>query len=206
MRRTVFSTPFITPLLRGLAIVLLKLLGWKAVGKPVEGARFVLIGAPHTSNWDFPLMLMVVLQLRLRVHWMGKHSLFPFPFTGFMKWLGGIPVDRRRNQNLVDQTVQQYRENPELESRILARLAKRRRVRALVLGLGGLIGVFIALRSFLETGVPSPVTRALIDMAAGNALAQALHLFLGEGMVGILAVCAGLTGLGLALVRALEAA
>jgi hypothetical protein len=66
-------------------------------------------------------------------------------------------------------------ENPELESRILARLAKRRRVRALVLGLGGLIGVFIALRSFLETGVPSPATRALIDMAAGNALAQALQ-------------------------------
>jgi hypothetical protein len=97
-------------------------------------------------------------------------------------------------------------ENPELESRILARLAKRRQVRALVLGLGGLIGVFIALRSFLETGVPSPATRALIDMAAGNALAQALHLSLGEGMVGILAVCAGLTGLGLALVRALEAA
>jgi 1-acyl-sn-glycerol-3-phosphate acyltransferase len=114
MRRTVFNTPFITPLLRALAIVLLKLLGWKAVGRPVEGARFVLIGAPHTSNWDFPLMLMVVLQLRLRVYWMGKHSLFPFPFTGFMKWLGGIPVDRRRNQNLVDQTVQQYKENPEL--------------------------------------------------------------------------------------------
>ena len=85
MRRTVFCTPVITPLLRGLAIVLLKLLGWKAVGKPVEGARFVLIGAPHTSNWDFPLMLMVVLQLRLRVYWMGKHSLFPFPFAGFMK-------------------------------------------------------------------------------------------------------------------------
>lgn len=114
MRRTVFCTPVITPLLRGLAIVLLKLLGWKAVGKPVEGARFVLIGAPHTSNWDFPLMLMVVLQLRLRVYWMGKHSLFPFPFAGFMKWLGGIPVDRRRNQNLVDQTVQQYNENPAL--------------------------------------------------------------------------------------------
>lgn len=114
MRRTVFNTPVITPLLRLLAIALLKLFGWKAVGKPVEGARFVLIGAPHTSNWDFPLMLMVVLKLRLRVFWMGKHTLFPFPVGWFMKWLGGIPVNRSKAQNLVEQTVQQYREHPQL--------------------------------------------------------------------------------------------
>jgi 1-acyl-sn-glycerol-3-phosphate acyltransferase len=114
MRRTVFNTPVITPLLRLLAIVLLKLIGWKAVGRPVEGARFVLIGAPHTSNWDFPLMLMVVLKLRLQVFWMGKHTLFPFPVGWFMKWLGGIPVNRSKAQNLVEQTVQQYREHPQL--------------------------------------------------------------------------------------------
>ncbi len=114
MRRTVFNTPVITPLLRLLAIVLLKLIGWKAVGRPVEGARFVLIGAPHTSNWDFPLMLMVVLKLRLQVFWMGKHTLFPFPVGWFMRWLGGIPVNRSKSQNLVEQTVQQYHEHPQL--------------------------------------------------------------------------------------------
>jgi 1-acyl-sn-glycerol-3-phosphate acyltransferase len=114
MRRTVFNTPVMTPLLRLLAIVLLKLIGWKAVGRPVEGARFVLIGAPHTSNWDFPLMLMVVLKLRLQVFWMGKHTLFPFPVAWFMKWLGGIPVNRSKAQNLVEQTVQQYRDHPQL--------------------------------------------------------------------------------------------
>ena len=114
MRRTVFNTPVITPLLRLLAIALLKLTGWKAVGRPVAGARFVLIGAPHTSNWDFPLMLMVVLKLRLQVFWMGKHTLFPFPVGWFMKWLGGIPVNRSKAQNLVEQTVQQYREHPQL--------------------------------------------------------------------------------------------
>ncbi len=114
MRTTVFSTPIITPCLRVLSIVILKLVGWKAVGRPIENARFVLIGAPHTSNWDFPLMLMVVLKLRLKVFWMGKHSLFPFPFGWFMKWLGGIPVDRSRAHNLVDQTVAQYKSHPEL--------------------------------------------------------------------------------------------
>jgi 1-acyl-sn-glycerol-3-phosphate acyltransferase len=114
MRRTVFSTPIITPCLRLLSILILKLMGWKAVGRPIENARFVLIGAPHTSNWDFPLMIMVVLKLRLKVFWMGKHSLFPFPVGWFMKWLGGIPVDRSRAQNLVDQTVAQYKSEPEM--------------------------------------------------------------------------------------------
>ncbi len=114
MRITVFSTPLLTPLLRIIAIGLLKLSGWTAVGRPLENARFVLIGAPHTSNWDFVLMLLVILKLRMRIYWMGKSSLFPFPFAGLMKWLGGIPVDRSRNQNLVEHTVRQYHENPEL--------------------------------------------------------------------------------------------
>ncbi|MDP1931001.1 MAG: 1-acyl-sn-glycerol-3-phosphate acyltransferase [Gammaproteobacteria bacterium] len=114
MRTTIFSTPVLTPLLRLLAILLLKLSGWKAVGRPLENARFVLIGAPHTSNWDFVVMLLVVLKLRLKLFWMGKNSLFPTPLGWLMKWLGGIPVDRSRNHNLVDHTVKQYKENPEL--------------------------------------------------------------------------------------------
>ncbi|MDX1492121.1 MAG: lysophospholipid acyltransferase family protein [Pseudohongiellaceae bacterium] len=114
MRTTIFSTPVLTPLLRLLAIAILKLSGWKGVGRPIEDARFVLIGAPHTSNWDFVIMLLVVLKLRLNVFWMGKDSLFPFPIGWFMKWLGGIPVDRSRNHNLVDHTVKQYEENPKL--------------------------------------------------------------------------------------------
>ena len=97
-------------------------------------------------------------------------------------------------------------ESADLEGRILARLVQRRRVRALVLGLGGLIGVCIAIRSFLETGVPTPATQAIIEMASGIALVRALDGALGSGMVGTLAVCAGLTVLGLALVRALEEA
>jgi len=114
MRTTVFSTPLLTPLLRYLSIVGLKLFGWKARGEELEHQRFVLIGAPHTSNWDFPLMLMVVLRLRLRVYWMGKHTLFPLPFGWLMKWLGGIPVDRSASHNVVNETVRQYRENDEL--------------------------------------------------------------------------------------------
>ncbi|MDD9890577.1 MAG: lysophospholipid acyltransferase family protein [Gammaproteobacteria bacterium] len=114
MRTTVFSTPLITPILRGISIVVLKLIGWKTRGEELEHQRFVLIGAPHTSNWDFPLMLMVVLKLRLRVFWMGKHTLFPFPFGGLMKWLGGIPIDRSASHNVVNETVRQYKQHDEL--------------------------------------------------------------------------------------------
>ncbi|NKB32085.1 MAG: glycerol acyltransferase [Pseudomonadales bacterium] len=114
MRATVFSTPIITPLLRGISIALLGITGWKTRGEELQHQRFVLIGAPHTSNWDFPLMLLVVLKLRLRVYWMGKHTLFPFPFSGLMKWLGGIPIDRSASHNVVNESVRQYKEHDEL--------------------------------------------------------------------------------------------
>lgn len=111
---TVFRTPLLTPLLRLLALAALALLGWRGVGSTPEEKRFVLIGAPHTSNWDFPIMLMVVLKLRLHVHWMGKKSLFRFPFGPLMRWLGGIPIDRSRKSNTVQQLVELYREQEEL--------------------------------------------------------------------------------------------
>lgn len=114
MRTTVFSTPLITPLLRLIAIVILKLTGWKAVGEEIENPRFVLIAAPHTSNWDFPLMLLIVLKLRLQLYWMGKNSLFPFGFGWLMRWLGGISIDRAKSHNVVNETVRQYREHESL--------------------------------------------------------------------------------------------
>lgn len=111
MRTTIFSTPILTPLLRFLAILILKLVGWTSIGSKVSVPKYVLIGAPHTSNWDFPLMLLVVLELRLQLYWMGKHTLFPFPFSGLMKWLGGIPINRDKSHNVVSETVDQFKSN-----------------------------------------------------------------------------------------------
>lgn len=111
MRTTIFSTPLLTPLLRLFAIAILKLIGWKAIGEEIEKPKLVLIAAPHTSNWDFPLMLLVVLKLRLQVFWMGKDTLFSFPLGGLMKWLGGIPIDRSKSHNVVDDIVIQYQQN-----------------------------------------------------------------------------------------------
>ena len=114
MRTTIFSTPILTPILRAISIVILKILKWQTRGGELPHQKFVLIGAPHTSNWDFPLMLMVVLKLRLRIFWMGKHTLFPFPFSGFMKWLGGIQINRSASHNVVRETVRQFKENKDL--------------------------------------------------------------------------------------------
>ena len=111
MRTTIFSTPLITPLLRFLAILILRLVGWTSIGSKVSVPKYVLIGAPHTSNWDFPLMLLVVLELRLQLFWMGKHTLFPFPFSGIMKWLGGIPINRTKSHNVVSDIVGQFKSN-----------------------------------------------------------------------------------------------
>ena len=59
-------------------------------------------------------MLMVVLQMRMEVFWMGKETLFPFPFGGLMKWLGGIPINRDKAHNVVHQTTKQFSENESL--------------------------------------------------------------------------------------------
>lgn len=105
MQRTIFRTPFLSTLLRGLSLCGLRLWGWKVVGEKPQAPKYILCGAPHTSNWDFPLMLMVMLALRMDVHWMGKNTLFPKPLAGLVRWLGGIPIDRSRSNNTVEQMV-----------------------------------------------------------------------------------------------------
>jgi 1-acyl-sn-glycerol-3-phosphate acyltransferase len=102
MHRTIFSTPVVNTLLRAFSVVYLKLTGWKVLGAlPADAQRSVFIAAPHTSNWDLPYTLMVAFVLRLNIYWMGKASIFSFPFGPLMRWLGGISVDRAKSNNLV---------------------------------------------------------------------------------------------------------
>jgi 1-acyl-sn-glycerol-3-phosphate acyltransferase len=79
--------------------------GWRVEGVLPPTTRAVLIAAPHTSNWDLPFMLAVGWAYGVRPSWLGKRELFRWPFGGVMRWLGGIPVDRRSRQNLVQQAV-----------------------------------------------------------------------------------------------------
>ena len=113
-KHSIFSTPILTWLLSFPARLALKLSGWKVHGSPPEVKRCIMIAAPHTSNWDFALMLMVVFTLKLDLRWIGKHSLFPWPVAWLMKWLGGIPVNRSQASNVVDDMIKEFQENEKL--------------------------------------------------------------------------------------------
>ncbi|WP_422017048.1 1-acyl-sn-glycerol-3-phosphate acyltransferase [Roseateles sp.] len=102
MHRTIFTTPGVSTLLRGASRAWLRLAGWTVQGELTPQARkSVFIAAPHTSNWDLPYTLFAAFALRLTPYWMGKASIFRFPFGGLMRYLGGIPVDRSKSNNLV---------------------------------------------------------------------------------------------------------
>ena len=110
MHHTIFDTPVVNTALRGLSIAFLKIGGWKIEGELPAGAqKCVVIAAPHTSNWDLPYTLMCAFVLRMRIYWMGKASIFKFPFGPLMRWLGGIGVDRSQSNNLVEASAQAIR-------------------------------------------------------------------------------------------------
>lgn len=69
----------------------------------------ILIGAPHTSNWDFVLMLAISTSVGVRVRWLGKHTLFKGAMGPFARALGGIPVDRTDPSLVVDDIVSRVR-------------------------------------------------------------------------------------------------
>ena len=79
-------------LVESLGHAMLKLSGWKIEGQLPALDKFVVIGAHHTSNWDFVLMLAIAWQLGIEVHWLGKKSLFRGWRGPIMRALGGIAV------------------------------------------------------------------------------------------------------------------
>jgi 1-acyl-sn-glycerol-3-phosphate acyltransferase len=85
------------------------LLGWTIQVEPFPGDKFILIGAPHTSNMDFIYMIASSWVLRVKLHFIGKHTLFRAPFGWILKALGGIPVDRRASHGVVDQVAERIR-------------------------------------------------------------------------------------------------
>ncbi|MFK4761066.1 1-acyl-sn-glycerol-3-phosphate acyltransferase [Microbacterium sp. ZW T5_45] len=82
---------------------------WKLVSEPAPTRPTVLIGAPHTSNWDFVLMLAIAWRLGVDVHWLGKKSLFRGWRGPIMRRIGGIPVDRDDPARVVADVVRDVR-------------------------------------------------------------------------------------------------
>ena len=102
------------PVWRALGRAYLRFSGWRIEGSFPADPKYVVIVAPHTSNWDFLVGVAVVFAIELRASWLGKHSLFKIPFKWFLQWLGGIPVDRRANHGVVGECVRAFEAAPTL--------------------------------------------------------------------------------------------
>ena len=89
--------------------------GWKVVDPlPKHLKKYVLAGAPHTSNWDFVFFTGATHEEGVRPNFMGKHTLFQWPMRNFMLDMGGLPVDRRKKANATEQVAAEFAARDEL--------------------------------------------------------------------------------------------
>jgi 1-acyl-sn-glycerol-3-phosphate acyltransferase len=87
------------------------LAGWRIEGSVPNVPKCVLIVAPHTSNWDFVVGIAALFALGFRATYLGKHSLFRGPLGWFMRWTGGIPVDRNATGGVVENALERVRKS-----------------------------------------------------------------------------------------------
>lgn len=88
---------------RALGSGLLKLFGWKVEGKLPDEAKVILVGEPHTSNWDFILIMCAAQSVGFRMSYIMKKEAFFWPLGGFFKWMGGLPIERKKGQDSLAQ-------------------------------------------------------------------------------------------------------
>jgi 1-acyl-sn-glycerol-3-phosphate acyltransferase len=101
-------------LVRGIARSILRLMGWRTHVITPPTSRYVLIGAPHTSNWDFIIALLFMIIEDIPIRLMGKDSLFRGPMGILMRGIGAIEVNRRERTKLVDQVAEKFDQYDEL--------------------------------------------------------------------------------------------
>ena len=108
MRYTIFNTPVLKSFFLGISLFLLKILGWKKRGPLPDQAKYVIILAPHTSNWDLFYGIILALAFKLDPRFIAKKELFRWPFSPLMKWLGGVSVNRTLSSHIVDQMISTF--------------------------------------------------------------------------------------------------
>ncbi len=114
MNPTLINNCIFRPLFYWFACVALFIMGWKANGKIPDIKKFVMIAAPHSSNWDFIFFLLIIFKFKISVHWMGKNTMFKWPFKWVLKRLGGIPIDRSAKSNVVQSMVNAFENSKRL--------------------------------------------------------------------------------------------
>lgn len=91
-----------------IARFILRLFGWSLEYQDPGTRRYVLVFAPHTSNWDFPIGLLAAWALGLKAHWMGKNTLFKGILGPLFRAWGGIPVDRGRSGKTIEKMAERF--------------------------------------------------------------------------------------------------
>jgi 1-acyl-sn-glycerol-3-phosphate acyltransferase len=82
--------------------------GWRFEGTVPNEPKFVIIVVPHTSNWDFIVGVLALFSIGFRISFLGKHTLFKWPLGVFMRWLGGISVERSVRRDRVAETISAF--------------------------------------------------------------------------------------------------
>jgi 1-acyl-sn-glycerol-3-phosphate acyltransferase len=91
---------------------LLKLFGWRIDDHVPNGVKkAVVVMGPHTSNWDFVIGKIAFAQYKVNAKFLIKKDLFFFPLGYLLKAMGGIPVDRKKNNNITDQAVKYFKDH-----------------------------------------------------------------------------------------------
>lgn len=99
---------WLSEIVRRFSVFMYKIGGWEAVQENPPPKKAVIIAAPHTSNWDFIYFFGLCNSLGIRSYWIGKSTLFKWPWGDMMRRLGGVPVDRSKSQNMVDTMVTEF--------------------------------------------------------------------------------------------------
>lgn len=108
MQKTIFHSPVLSRVMHKLSRAMLFVLGWTYAEEGHRAPKYVIIAAPHTSNWDFFYTMLVAFALDIKVYAMGKKSLTEGPLGRLMLWLGVIPIDRDKSSNVVAQTIEAF--------------------------------------------------------------------------------------------------
>jgi 1-acyl-sn-glycerol-3-phosphate acyltransferase len=88
--------------------------GWAFEGSVPPDPKWIAIGAPHTSNWDFFVFLAAIYHWDIEARFLGKHTLFWWPLGALMRKLGGIPVHRNRARGVVEQVAEAFQSSEEM--------------------------------------------------------------------------------------------
>ncbi|MEM6724335.1 MAG: 1-acyl-sn-glycerol-3-phosphate acyltransferase [Bacteroidota bacterium] len=97
-------------MLSRLSTWLLKISGWQIKGDFPDLKKYIIVGAPHTSNWDFVIAILIKFSRKLNANYLIKKEWLRYPLGWFIKWSGGIPVDRKQSEGKVEAIARTCRE------------------------------------------------------------------------------------------------